>query len=192
MGRLKQLLRNPLYQVGAGVVVLALALGLYFVGPSKLFDPGTWNDGATEAAADGGPGGAAASPAPGQVPAQDPHKTVAVVVAQGELVSQEQAGKGVVEVVWLPDGRYQVILRDLVTSGGSDLRVWLSDQAVRPGKDGARVFADGKHVELGKLKGTSGTQVYEVPSGVDPKTFRSVAIWSQGSAFSLAAAPLQA
>ncbi|WP_254550262.1 DM13 domain-containing protein [Catellatospora tritici] len=190
---MKQLLRNPVYQVLAGVVVLALALGLYFVGPSKLFDPGTWNDGASEAAASGtpAPGGAADSPAP-LVPAEDPHKTVAVVVAQGELVSQEHAGKGVVEVVWLPNGRYQVILRDLATSGGSDLRVWLSDQEVLPGKDGGRIFADGKHVDLGKLKGTSGTQVYDVPSGVDPKSFRSVTIWSTGSSVSFAAAPLQA
>ncbi|WP_212826803.1 DM13 domain-containing protein [Catellatospora sp. TT07R-123] len=190
---MRQLLRRPVYRVLAGVVVLALAFGLYWFAPWKLFTGKTVNDAVPEAVyASGVPlPHVTDSPSPPPVPGQDPHKTVAVVVAQGELVSHEHPSKGYVELVWLPNGRYQVILRDLGTSDGPDLHVWLTDQPVKPGQDGWRVFDDGKHTDLGKLKGTRGTQVYDVPKGVDPKKMRSVTIWCERFSVSFAAAPLQ-
>ena len=84
---------------------------------------------------------------------------------QGTLVTHEHDTSGTAQLVRLPDGRYQLVLRDLATSDGPDLRVWLTDQPVLPGRAGWQVFDDGKYVELGRLKGTHGTQVYDIPRG---------------------------
>ena len=66
-----------------------------------------------------------------------------------------------------PDGRHQLELVNLDTSDGPDLRVWLSDQPVKAGTAGWRVFDDGRWVELGELKGNKGNQVYDIPADAD-------------------------
>jgi len=114
------------------------------------------------------------------------------LIASGALVSHEHKTSGTVELVQLPDGRYQVILRELSTSDGPDLRVWMTDQEVVPGKEGWEVFDDGKWVELGKLKGTHGLQVYDVPPGTDVSRYKSVTIWCKRFSVSFGAAPLSA
>jgi hypothetical protein len=115
---------------------------------------------------------------------------VAVLLAEGALVTHEHDSSGTAQLVRLPDGRHQLILRELATSDGPDLRIWLTDQRVLPGRDGWHVFDDGRHVELGRLKGTHGTQVYDVPANVDPAQFRSVSIWCARFKVSFAAAEL--
>ncbi|MGE5828538.1 MAG: DM13 domain-containing protein, partial [Micromonosporaceae bacterium] len=97
---------------------------------------------------------------------------------------------GTAQLIRLPTGRYQLILRDLSTSDGPDLRVWLTDQEVRPGAEGWRVFDDGRYVELGRLKGNHGTQVYDVPADLDISQYRSVSIWCQRFSVSFGAAAL--
>ena len=72
----------------------------------------------------------------------------------------------------------------------SDLRVWLSDQPVKPGTAGWKVFDDGRWVELGRLKGNKGNQVYDVPRDADLKALRSVTIWCKRFAVSFGAAAL--
>ena len=81
---------------------------------------------------------------------------------------------------------------NLDTSDGPDLRVWLSDQPVRDGTAGWRVFDDGAWVELGKLKGNKGNQVYDVPAGTDLDSLRSVTIWCKRFSVSFGAAALVA
>jgi hypothetical protein len=85
-----------------------------------------------------------------------------------------------------------LILRDLSTSDGPDLRVWLTDQPVVAGSAGWHVFDDGRHLEVGRLKGNRGTQLYDVPVGTDVIAFRSVTIWCQRFAVSFGAAELMA
>jgi hypothetical protein len=166
----------------AAVVVVGLAFGLYWFQPWKLLTSKTVNDtapvvvqpSATPALTSG-----AASPSP-----------VAVLLAEGDLVTHEHKSSGKAQLVRLPNGRHQVILRDLSTSDGPDLRVWYTDQPVLPGRAGWHVFDDGKHVELGRLKGTHGTQVYDVPPTADPAHYRSITIWCARFKVSFAAAPL--
>lgn len=150
--------------IGGAIVVLALvAFGLNWYQPWKLFTTRTIID----------------SP-----PASS------TLIASGALVSHEHETSGTVELVQLPDGRYQIILRELSTSDGPDVRVWMTDQAVVPGKAGWEVFDDGKWVEVGKLKGNHGLQVYDVPPGTDVSRFKSVTIWCKRFSVSYGAAPL--
>ncbi|MEV6493316.1 DM13 domain-containing protein, partial [Actinoplanes sp. NPDC051633] len=109
----------------------------------------------------------------------------------GEFVTHEHETSGGVRLVRNPDGTHQLELAGLDTSDGPDLRVWLTDQPVRTGTDGWRVFDDGRHLELGKLKGNQGDQIYRLPAGVDPAGFRSVSIWCKRFAVSFGAAELR-
>ncbi|HEX6682944.1 MAG TPA: DM13 domain-containing protein [Candidatus Limnocylindrales bacterium] len=152
--------------IGGAIVALALmASGLHWYQPWKLFTSRTIID---------------------TPPASS------TVIASGALVSHEHTTSGKVELVRLPDGKYQVILRELSTSDGPDLRVWLTDQPVIEGRAGWDVFDDGKWVELGRLKGTHGLHVYDVPPGTDVTRFKSVTIWCKRFSVSFGAAPLTA
>jgi hypothetical protein len=93
-------------------------------------------------------------------------------------------------VVQLADGRRQLELINISTSDGPDLRVWLSDQAVVSGMAGWGVFKEGVRVEVGKLKGNKGNQVYEIPPATDLNAFRSVTIWCVRFSVSFGAAEL--
>nr|WP_231954765.1 DM13 domain-containing protein [Actinoplanes derwentensis] len=114
-----------------------------------------------------------------------------VVIAEGSFVTHEHDTDGAARVVRNPDGTHQLELIGLDTSDGPDLRVWLSDQQVRTGTAGWRVFDDGEYAELGKLKGNHGDQVYRIAAGVDPGAFRSVSIWCKRFAVSFGAAELK-
>ncbi|WP_166382955.1 DM13 domain-containing protein [Catellatospora methionotrophica] len=183
-----RLSRKPAFWAVATVLVVGLVFGLYWFQPWKLLTSKTVNDAAPAVVS----APASPVPTPSPVAGSASPSAVAVLVAEGRLVTHEHDSSGTAQLVRLPDGRYQVILRDLATSDGPDLRVWLTDQPVLPGRAGWHVFDDGKHVELGRLKGTHGTQVYAVPSGVDPATLRSVTIWCARFKVSFAAAPLAA
>ncbi|MEV4411766.1 DM13 domain-containing protein [Catellatospora sp. NPDC049609] len=175
---------KPAFWAVAAVLAVALAFGLYWFQPWKLATSKTVDDAA--------PVVVAPSAAPARTPGAPAPSPVAVLLAEGALVTHEHDSSGTVQLVRLPDGRHQVILRKLATSDGPDLRVWLTDQRVLPGRDGWHVFDDGRHVELGRLKGTHGTQVYDVPAGVDPAQFCSVTIWCARFKVSFAAAELAA
>jgi hypothetical protein len=112
------------------------------------------------------------------------------VLAGGAFVSHEHATRGSAEVVRLADGRHQLVVRDLDTSDGPDLRVWLTDREVLPGRDGWHTFDDGRWLELGKLKGNRGNQVYDIPADADLAGVRSVSIWCKRFAVSFGAAAL--
>jgi len=152
--------------IGGAIVVLALvAFGLHWFQPWKLFTSRTIIE---------------------TPPASS------TLIASGALVSHEHETSGTVELVMLPDGRFQVILRDLSTSDGPDLRVWLTDQEVLEGEAGWELFDDGRWVELGRLKGTHGLQVYDVPAGIEVSQYKSVTIWCKRFSVSFGAAQLAA
>lgn len=85
-------------------------------------------------------------------------------------------GKGNVKLVKNENGKFAVELSDFSSTSGPDLKVFLvAASGLKNGKD---VIA-GKHVNLGALKSTSGSQSYELPDGVNPEDFSSVAIFCE-------------
>ena len=103
-------------------------------------------------------------------------------------MTHEHATTGTVALVRLADGNHQLVLKDLDTSDGPDLRVWLTD---RPVTNDWYVFDDGAYFEVGRLKGNKGNQVYDIPAGTDLTKFRSMTIWCKRFAVSFGAAELQ-
>ncbi|MBM0275920.1 DM13 domain-containing protein [Micromonospora tarensis] len=164
-------------------------LALYWFQPWKLFTdtyvdeavPRVVTTSATRTPLSATPAPAASAVAP--VPS--------VVLSAGEFVTHEHRTTGRAEIHRLADGRHQLIIRDLNTSNGPDLRVWLTDRPVTQGRAGWRVFDDGTWVELARLKGNKGNQAYELPASVDPGGFRSVSIWCKRFAVSFGAAELK-
>jgi hypothetical protein len=108
----------------------------------------------------------------------------------GTFISHEHETTGTARVIRESTGRLRLELVNLDTSNGPDLRVWLSDQPVKAGTAGWRVFDDGRWVELGRLRGNKGNQVYEVPTDADLTTLRSVTIWCKRFSVSFGAAAL--
>ena len=94
-------------------------------------------------------------------------------------------------VLRLPDGSRVLRLEDLRTSNGPALRVWLADAPVVAGMAGWRVFDDGRHVDLGDLKGNIGSSNYPIPPHVDLAALPSVSIWCARFHVSFAAAELR-
>src|SRR5690348_7375745 len=92
-------------------------------------------------------------PAPAAAPGPEPVAAGPVVLARGTFISHEHDSSGSVAVLRLPDGSRILRLDDLRTSNGPLLQVWLADAPVIEGTSGWRVFDDGRHVDLGNLKG---------------------------------------
>jgi hypothetical protein len=168
--------RKPLTWVVIGVLVVLGALGLYWFAPWKLFTNTTVHD-MLSSPAPSAMSSAAATPAPAGP----------VTVAQGTFVTHEHQTTGTARIVRTPDGAVRLELVGLATSDGPDLRVWLTDQPVTTKMDG---FDKGKYLELGKLKGNRGDQVYPIPAGTDLTPYRSVTIWCIRFSVSFGAAPL--
>ncbi|MFN8073888.1 MAG: DM13 domain-containing protein [Kineosporiaceae bacterium] len=177
-----KLVTKPVMAVIAAVLCLAVAGSLYWFQPWRLVTDTTVTE-SLSSVPSSRPG---ASADPGR-PASD-----AVVVAEGSFVSHEHETRGTARLVRRADGGHQLELVGLVTSDGPDLRVWLTDQPVAPGGAGWRAFDDGKHVELGRLKGNRGNQVYPLEAGVDLDHVRSVTIWCSRFSVSFGAAALVA
>jgi hypothetical protein len=114
------------------------------------------------------------------------------VLLTGKLITHEHETQGTVAVLRLPDGSRVLRLQNLGTSDGPDLKVWLSDAAVVPGRKGWHVFDDGKYHNLGSLKGNHGNQNYAIPGNVKLDDFRSVTIWCDRFNVSFGAAELKA
>lgn len=161
---LGRLLRKPLTWIVVGALALAGGVGLYWFQPWKLVVDRSVSEAAPEGA----------------------------VLAEGAFIAHEHATTGTARLLELPGGRRILVLADLDTSNGPDLRVWITDRVVIEGRDGWEVFDDGRYVELGRLKGNKGTQRYDVPADLDLGEFRSVSIWCKRFSVSFGAAPLAA
>ncbi|TWJ21525.1 electron transfer DM13 [Micromonospora endolithica] len=110
----------------------------------------------------------------------------------GEFVDHEHDTSGTAQLVELADGRRQLVLRDLDTSNGPDLFVRLSDQRVVRGAAGWDAFTEGRYVDVARLKGNRGDQVYDVDPSVDIDGLTSVSIWCKRFSVSFGAASLRA
>jgi hypothetical protein len=118
-------------------------------------------------------------------PAQQPR-----ILLTGKLITHEHRTSGTVAVLALPDGSRILRIENLDTSDGPDLKVWLSDAKVTPGRAGWHVFDDGGYRSLGSLKGNHGNQNYALPHDLNLDTYRSVAIWCDRFNVSFGAAAL--
>jgi hypothetical protein len=181
----RRLLRSPLGWAAIAALAVLVSFGLYWFQPWKLFTDTTVNDALTAPA----PAASASVTAPesGSAAAEP---VGARIVLRGSFITHEHDTSGEARVVEHPDGRRELQIVNLDTSNGPDLRVWLADQPVRTGTAGWRVFDDGKWVELGRLKGNKGSQVYEIPREADLDALRSVTIWCKRFSVSFGAAAL--
>lgn len=193
-----RLARKPLTWIVLAVVAAGGAFGLYWFQPWRLFTNTTVNEtlpsiGGPEAPTGSASPGSASpgSTAPGSNGPTDPPRTN-TLLASGTFITHEHDTKGDVQLIRLADGRVRLAIVGLATSDGPDLRVWLTDQPVIPGRPGWHVFDDGRYVELGRLKANNGNQVYEVPPGTDLEGLTSVSIWCKRFSVSFGAAELVA
>jgi hypothetical protein len=177
---LARVARKPLTWIIVAALVVGGGLGLYWFQPWKLFTNTTVNETLPSVDAP------TADPTPTPVAAA-PRNTL---LASGTLITHEHDTSGTARLIRLADGRTQLLLADLATSDGPDLRVWLTDRPVIEGRAGWHVFDDGRYVELGRLKGNRGNQVYDVPAGTDLTGLVSVTIWCKRFSVSFGAAEL--
>ena len=172
----RRLLRHPLVLTGIAVLVVAAAIGAYWFQPWKLFTNNTVDEAPPSVTASSNDGPAPAAP---------------VVESQGTFVSQEHDTTGTAKLLRLADGSQVVRIENLDTSDGPLLKVWLTDAPVTPGTDGARVFDDGRWIDLGALKGNRGSANYPVPAGTAIEDLNSVSIWCDRFDVSFGAAALK-
>jgi hypothetical protein len=164
--RRSTLRRRLVWAVAAVVVVAVVAAAL-------VFEP--WKLVVDERVQEAAPAASATGPAE---------------LARGTLISHEHESSGTVVLLQLPDGSRVLRVEDLATSNGPRLKVWLSDAPVLAGPAGWTVFDDGRHVDLGDLKGNIGSSNYPVPADVDLAGLSSVSIWCARFHVSFGAAPL--
>jgi hypothetical protein len=184
-----RVLRSPLIWPVAALLGVVAAVGLWWFQPWKLVTDTVVDEAlpvtVTSPTPDGSPVGSTPPASAGQQASDNR------ILATGNFVSHEHTTAGAAQIVRLADGRHQLVLHDLDTSNGPDLRVWLTDQPVLAGTAGWRVFDDGAWTELARLKGNQGDQVYEIPAAVDLNGVRSVSIWCKRFAVSFGAAELR-
>ncbi|MCX4824602.1 DM13 domain-containing protein [Streptomyces sp. NBC_01142] len=161
--------KRPVLWISTMVVVLAAAVGLYLFQPWRLFTTVRVDEAAPVAT---NQQGSAARP-----------------LANGTFTTHEHETSGSVEIQQLEDGNATLRLTNLRTSDGPALHVWLSDQPVK--QDGGGNLDDGKHVDLGELKGNEGNQNYAIPRGTDLNTYSTVTIWCERFSVSFGAAELK-
>ncbi|MEU8204384.1 DM13 domain-containing protein [Streptosporangium sp. NPDC049046] len=199
--RVKRLLRHPVTWGVLALGAVALGVALYLFQPWRLFTVVEVNEAlpvatappGAEAAPQGEPSASSESsessessaPSESPAPAREP-KTL----SKGTFISHEHKTEGRARVLELPDGSRVLRIEDLNTSDGPDLRVWLSDQPVKEGTAGWFNLDDGKHLELGDLKGNRGNANYAIPAGADLDSLKSVTIWCKRFSVSFGAAAL--
>lgn len=179
----RPLLRRPLVRVALVAAAVLVVVGLLVFEPWKLVIDQEVNEAAPVAAV------ATAPTAVAPVPASAPSPQVRTLAA-GTFISHEHASSGTVRILELADGSRVLRLENLRTSNGPRLKVWLSDAPVVDGTAGWYLFDDGRHVDLGDLKGNIGSSNYPIPADVDLDDLTSVSIWCDRFDVSFAAARL--
>ncbi|MFF5208569.1 DM13 domain-containing protein [Streptosporangium sp. NPDC000396] len=187
--RIKKLLRHPATWVAVALGAVAFGVALYLFQPWRLFTTVEVNEAAPAAVAS--PGATTSQATGAQAPGK-PAKPAGgpKTLATGTFVSHEHDTRGKAVVLKLADGSRVLRIENLDTSDGPDLRVWLSDQPVKEGKAGWFNLDDGKHLELGALKGNKGNANYAIPAGADLDSLKTVTIWCRRFSVSFGAAAL--
>ncbi|WP_205315801.1 DM13 domain-containing protein [Nonomuraea lactucae] len=181
-----KLFRHPVTLAVLGLGVVAFAFAMYLFQPWRLF---------TTVAVDEPPPAVSSAPkeqagaplSPSEPPAGAPVKQNEQL-ASGTFVTHEHETTGTARVLRLPNGSRVLRLENLNTSDGPDLRVWLSDQPVTGNWFN---LDDGRHLELGHLKGNKGNANYAIPADADLTSLKSVTIWCRRFSVSFGAAALK-
>jgi hypothetical protein len=163
--------RKPLI-IGAIIVVLVAAWGLFR--PELLFVNKSVNESFP----------AATSSAP---TASSTDSTPSTPELSGQFHTVLHDTKGTASIFKLQNGQRVLRLTDFMTSNGPDVRVLLVAAADASSSDA--VTAAGS-VELGKLKGNTGDQNYDIPAGLDLAKYRAVTIWCHRFNANFGTAPL--
>jgi hypothetical protein len=175
---------RSLWGAAAAVLVAGAAVALWWFTPWKLWTNHRVKDALPAVAlTDNATASHAASAAPSLVHAAEPR-----ALLRGTFISHEHPTRGSATVVLQPDGSRVLALANLRTSDGPVLKVWLTDQPVT--KSGLHVFDDGRYIDLGRLKGNIGNQLYPIPAGAELTGIRSVSIWCDRFDVSFGAAAL--
>ena len=95
--------------------------------------------------------------------------------------------KGTASVYKLQNGQRVLRLTNFMTSNGPDVRVLLV--AASDAASSEAVTAAGS-VELGKLKGNTGDQNYDIPASVDLAKYHAVTVWCHRFSANFGTAPL--
>ena len=179
-------MRKRLVVIVGVLLAGALAAGLAWFEPWRLFTDSTVDEAAPTSAVDksgapsGTPPAGATTPSPSAVPED-------VVLARGRFESAEHETTGRAVVLALADGRRFVRLEDLATSDGPDLHVWLTDQ---PSGGDWGSYDDGRYVKLGELKANRGNQNYEIPADARLDGLTSVVVWCDRFDVAFGSAPV--
>lgn len=180
-GRVRRWSRHPLAWAAAVLALAVAAAGLWAFQPWRMFTARTVEEALP----------VAASPEPGQGGAAEgrlQEEAGPAVLAEGGFLSQKHETTGTARVIELADGSRYVRLEDLASSDGPDLYVWLTDQEA--GGDWS-AYGDGRHIDLGELRGTHGSANYEIPAGADLEGMSSVVIWCERFSVAFGSAPLE-
>ena len=112
------------------------------------------------------------------------------LLLRGEFYAIEHEGEGTVEIFEAADGsRFLRLEDDFHVLNGPDLHVYLvPDDPVPPGFG----YLFSSFLDLGSLKGNSGSQNYDIVPGTDLGPFKSVVIWCQPFRVPFAGASLRA
>lgn len=158
---------------------------------------GSAGEAARGSATDGAPtadsteGAEAATPQAQEQPTQEQQTPSGpVLVSSGDFISHEHETSGTASIVRHPDGSYQLVLENLETSNGPDVRVWLSAGPVVEGRAGWFTAGDYDHLDVAPIKGNLGNQVYDLPADFDPSTWPTVDLWCEDFSVSFGAAAL--
>lgn len=172
----------------AGVLVVALAVGLYLFQPWRLVTDRTADEAllvpVTSTAA---PVTATSAGTTSVATTTSAAPAGPVALATGPFRSLDYTTSGSATLVRAPDGKLAVQFEALDTTDGPDLHVYLSDKPA----DSPEAAFDSGFTNLGKLKANRGNQVYEVPAGIDLTTVRSVVIWCERFSEGFGVAPLE-
>jgi hypothetical protein len=180
--------------VAAAVAVVATAVALPLFQPWRLFTDKVVDEALPGAVPISTQSSSTTPPTVSENTSAKPsatRKPATQVLLTGKLITHEHETEGTVAVLRLADGSHVLRLENLATSDGPDLKVWLSDAKVVPGRPGWHLFDDGKYHSLGSLKGNHGNQNYAIPGTVKLDDFRSVAIWCDRFNVSFGAAELK-
>src|SRR5436190_1773712 len=129
-------MRKRLIWLVIAALGIGAAFGLYWFAPWRLLTSKRVDDAVPVVAA------TASTPAPATSASPTPTDRL---LAAGSFVSHEHHTTGTVQLLVRADGRRQLVLRDLSTSDGPDVWVWLSDQPVGTDRSSWSAFGKGHY-----------------------------------------------
>jgi Electron transfer DM13 len=97
--------------------------------------------------------------------------STAKLLVGGSFVASEHPTQGLAQIVEADGKKFLKFDRSFKSDNGPDLYVILHNQ------DPPQAYEDGNYLSLGRLKRTSGEQMYEIPASSNITTFKSVVIW---------------